>query len=126
MVNLFAVPFDSIKASETSEGVAYNIIDSKGNAYVQYYVSHKPYTLHDLLIENIQGAPRSMKVALEKELNDMLNEWKMVTVFSPDMAHKSSVLKNITFVDSAVRLQYNNKEKCVEKSDPIKSVTRGL
>jgi hypothetical protein len=116
MTKLHAIAFDRYKSEQTTEGVIYNIVDQEHNVIVQYFVSHKEYTLHDMYIENQSRAPSSMKRALQNYLDDRYGKdlWKIKTVFTGMMVKRSQRLRQITFNRDSIRLVYNMTDKQVE------------
>jgi hypothetical protein len=128
MYSLFAVAFDKYTSSRTTEGVIYNIVDQDNVVWVQYLVSHRRYTLHDLLIENISGAPNSMRVEFEKVLNEILGKdnWEIKTVFGPKVASRSNKLRQSTFSNKCTFITYSNEENRVTRQSPFRNPQIGI
>lgn len=128
MNRLFAVPFDSYISEFTNEGIIYNIIDSNNVVKVQYLVTHRQYTLHDLLIETNSGAPNSMRRALNDYLDNIYgkDQWKIVTVFSPSMVRKLDTFRQVYFDRNSIKLSYDNTHKQVVTSTANQNAQKGF
>lgn len=112
MTKLYAVAVDRYTSNQTNEGVIYNIVDQDKNIVIQCQVSHKKYTLHDLLIDNISSAPSNIRNAIQRILNKKYNSsFEIVTVLTDHMMSGiDKINHNIT--DDSVKLSYDiNQDK---------------
>lgn len=127
MKKLIAVPFDRYSSDKTLEGVIYNIIDSNNTVFAQCWVSHKPYTNHDLCLKEMSQAPSNVRSALTQHLDKLFGKdlWQVVTRFSVKTVKQSEALKQHTFHDSGIGFGYDDKyNKLV--TNPLHRVRQNL
>lgn len=128
MIRLFAIPFDKYTSRKTEEGMIFNIVDKDNNVYAQCCVAHRKYTLHDLLIEDISGAPSNTKLMLSQLLNKILGvgKYKIVSVLSRKMVRDNKRFNDPKFDDRARKIAFDIESKRLILSQPQISSQKGL
>ena len=116
IVKLIAIPFDIYKSKETSEGVVYNVCTLGKTVYAQIWVTHHKYALHDLCVDNISGAPATVKINLNKHLDQIFGKdgWKMKTVLSKQhVSTDNNLQQGFIFNPQAVAIGYDKSNENV-------------